>query len=189
MANKLFIVLSSPSGGGKSTVAKHLMTMHSEIKFSVSATTRAMRTGETFGKDYYFLTKAEFVEKIENSELIEYEEIFGNYYGTLTSELQKAVDENYKLIFDVDVKGALSIKKAFPSESLLVFLAPPDMATLENRLRNRKTESEQQIAKRLSRAEMEIAESIKFDYVIVNKVLENTLKEAESIIKNEIYEN
>ena len=188
MKNKSFIVLSSPSGGGKTTVAKHLMAKYPQISFSISATTRNMRPGETNGKDYYFLTKEDFKAKIANNELVEYEEIFGNYYGTLISELQRAKDENKILLFDVDVKGALSIKKFYPEESILIFLAPPSIEILEQRLRNRNTESEEQLSKRLARAKSEIDQADKFDYLIINNILDETLQNAVNIVKNQIFD-
>ena len=188
MKNKRFIVLSSPSGGGKTTVAKYLMSKYPQISFSISATTRNKRPGEIDAKDYYFLSKEDFQSKIDNNELIEYEEIFGNYYGTLISELHRAKQEDKILLFDVDVKGALSIKKLYPEESLLIFLSPPSIEVLEQRLRNRKTESEEQLANRLSRAKSEIDQADKFDYLIVNNILEETLSKSENIIKNNIFD-
>jgi guanylate kinase len=188
MKNKIFIVLSSPSGGGKTTVAHHLMSIYPNAKFSISATTRPPRHNEINGKDYYFLSKEEFLNKINNNELVEYEEIFGNYYGTLKSELDKARTNNNILIFDVDVKGALSIKKLYPDESLLIFIAPPSLEILEQRLRNRNTETDEQIKTRISRAKMELDQVDKFDYVIVNNQLEKTLDTVTEIAKKEIKE-
>lgn len=186
MNKKRFIVLSSPSGGGKTTVAKYLMGKYSQISFSISATTRNLRPGEIDGKDYYFLSKEVFKNKIDRGELIEYEEIFGNYYGTLLSELLRAKNEDKILLFDVDVKGALSIRKHYPQESLLIFLAPPNIEILEQRLRNRNTENEEQLSKRLARAKSEIEQANKFDYLIVNNLLDETLEKSENIIKKEI---
>ncbi len=183
LKNKNLIVLSSPSGGGKSTVAHHLLRIYSNVRFSVSATTRSIRTGEQNGREYFFLTKEEFQNKIDTNQLVEYEEIFGNFYGTLRSEIDNALKANECLIFDVDVKGAFSIKKAFPEDSILIFLTPPATQVLEERLRNRKTETDEQIVKRLERAEFEIAQSSLFDFTIVNNELENTLKNAEALVE------
>lgn len=188
MNKKRFIVLSSPSGGGKTTVAKYLMGKYPQISFSISATTRNIRPGEVDGKDYYFLSKEEFKSKIEQDELVEYEEIFGNYYGTLVSELQRAKNEDKILLFDVDVKGALSIRKFYPEESLLIFLSPPSIEILEQRLRNRNTENEEQLSKRLARAKSEIDQADKFDYLIINNLLDETLDKSENIIKKEIFD-
>jgi guanylate kinase len=183
MNKRSLIVLSSPSGGGKTTLAKHLMKLYPKIKFSTSATTRAKREGEIDGKDYYFLSKSEFEAKIQNDELIEYEEIFGNYYGTLKSVTEKAINNDELLIFDIDVLGALSIKKAFPDNSLLIFISPPSFEILEERLRNRKTESDEQIRIRLSRAEMEMSHKDKFNHIIVNNDLETSKTKIEEIAK------
>jgi guanylate kinase len=176
------IVLSAPSGAGKTTVARHLLAQFPFLSFSVSATTRTQRPGEVHGKDYFFLSRDEFRARIEKGDLIEYEEIFGNYYGTLRSVAQEAINRGDFLIFDVDVKGALSLRNAFPSETLLIFVAPPDLETLANRLRSRQTETSDQIELRLSRAEMEMAHRDAFDVVLVNNQLEATLKQAVSIV-------
>lgn len=186
MNDKNLIVLSSPSGGGKSTVARHLMALYPSLKFSVSATTRSMRPGESYGKEYFFLTKEEFQIKIDENELIEYEEIFGNFYGTLKNVVQSEIASGNCLLFDVDVKGALSIQNFFPDNSLLIFLSPPDLPTLESRLRNRKTETDEQIQNRLSRAEYEMSLAYLFDYVIINDDLNITLKKAEEIVAKNI---
>ena len=183
MSKKSLIVLSSPSGGGKTTLAKYLMSLYPEIKFSVSATTRDKRPGETNAVDYYFLSNEEFANKIKENELIEFEEIFGNFYGTMKSATQKAIQNDEKLIFDIDVLGAISIKKAFPEESLLIFISPPSLEILESRLRNRKTESEEQIQIRLSRAEMEMGLKDQFDYVIINEDLESSKSKIAEIVK------
>jgi guanylate kinase len=183
MNNKRLLVLSSPSGGGKTTVAKHLLSTFTNLRFSISATTRSKRPNEIDGKDYFYLSKEEFNEKVKNDELVEYEEIFGNYYGTLKSEISNSINSSFNLIFDVDVKGALSIKRAFPEESLLIFLSPPNKETLAKRLKGRETETENQINTRLQRAEMELSQADKFDFIIINDNLEQTLAKAEAITK------
>lgn len=183
MPKKSLIVLSSPSGGGKTTLAKHLIALYPEIKFSTSATTRKKREGEINGKDYFFLSKDEFNEKIDRDELIEYEEIFGNYYGTLRNVTENAINQDELLIFDIDVLGALSIKEAFPNDSLLIFISPPSFEILEERLRNRKTETEDQIKIRLSRAEMEMSHKDEFDHILINQDLETSKKKIEEIAK------
>lgn len=183
---KKLIALSSPSGGGKTTVAKFLLGKYPKLRFSISATTRGMRPNEVDGKDYYFMTKEDFLETVEKGGFVEHEEIFGNYYGTLHSEIQKALDNDERLLFDVDVKGAISLKKAYPEDSITMFLVPPDMEELEKRLRKRSTETEEQIQTRLKRSGMEMGMKDKFDFVVVNDLLENTLKEADEILNHHL---
>jgi guanylate kinase len=152
------------------------------LGFSVSATTRNKRPAEVHGRDYFFLSREEFKNRIAADDLIEYEEIFGNYYGTLKSVVQEALNRGEFLIFDVDVKGALSLRKAFPDDTLLLFVSPPDLETLAVRLRNRHTETEEQISLRLSRAEMEMGHRDQFDHVLVNDDLHKTLEKAVEIV-------
>ncbi len=180
---KKLIVLSSPSGGGKTTVTKYIMSLYPDIMFSVSATTREQRFDETDGKDYVFLDRKEFVERLDQGDLIEYEVIYGNYYGTMKSEVAKALEDDHKMIFDIDVKGALSIRKHFPNDSILIFIAPPSLDVLEKRLLNRSSESSEQIYNRLTRAKMEITYQDKFDYVIMNDKLHDTLESVKTLME------
>lgn len=182
-SKKHLIVLSAPSGAGKTTVAKHLMSRFPSLRFSVSATTRTKRDGEVDGTDYFFLSRDEFRDAISRNELIEYEEIYGNYYGTLKSAVVEAVELGDILIFDVDVKGALSLRQAFPEDTLLIFVAPPSIETLGKRLTQRHTETKEQIAVRLARAEMEMAHQEQFDQVLINEDLTETLNKAEDIVR------
>ncbi len=176
-------MLSAPSGAGKTTIAREILARYpAEAIFSVSATTRPMRAGERDGIDYYFLTREKFEELIASHALIEYEEIFGNYYGTPKSEVERARQMGKRLLFDIDVKGGLSIRRKFPNESLLIFIAPPDMGTLETRLRARMTESDETVRRRLERAEMEMAMANDYDYIVVNDHLERAVGEVEGII-------
>jgi guanylate kinase len=177
--DKKLIVLSSPSGGGKTTVARHLLKIFPQLKFSISATTRAMREGETNGRDYFFLSKQDFLQLVKTKGLVEWEEIYGNYYGTLRSEIDNCLNSNYCLLFDIDVKGAMSLRKEYPNDTVLFFLAPPEIDVAIKRLKARKTETPEQILKRIERMKMELEYQDKFDHVIVNNVLSDTLVEAE----------
>ncbi|MFY8001930.1 MAG: guanylate kinase [Candidatus Kapaibacteriota bacterium] len=180
---KRLFIFSAPSGAGKTTIAKHLLTQYDFMRFSISATTRARRPQETHAKDYYFLSLAEFEEAVRHGDLAEHEQIFGNYYGTLRSEIDSALRDGKSLVFDIDVKGALSLQRAYPSESLLIFVAPPSMEVLTRRLTERNTESDEQLKLRLERAAMELAEQDKFDEIIVNDDLERAFADARAIVE------
>ena len=186
MVRGRLIVVSAPSGSGKTTIAKKIIEKFPFVKFSVSATTRPKRDGEVDGKDYFFVTREEFEKKIQNGELLEWEEIYGNYYGTLKSVVEDALKNGDVLLFDVDVNGAISIKRKFPDDSVLIFIKPPNMETLKERLRRRRTESEEQLKKRLERVPMELEKAIYFDYIFVNDKLEDTVKSVERAIFNEV---
>lgn len=186
---KNLIVISSPSGGGKSTISKHLLSLYPNIRFSVSATTRKKREGEIDGKDYYFLEREIFEDKIKANDLIEYEEIFGNLYGTLKSEVKEKIVNGETILFDVDVKGAISLRNEFPNDTLLIFIAPPNISILEQRLRARRTESDVEISNRLNRAEEENKYSNKFDYIVVNDKLELAFKNIEEIAEKHLNPN
>jgi len=181
--SKSLILLSAPSGAGKTTIAHAILDKHpADVMFSVSATTRTQRPGERDGIDYYFVTREKFEELISSGALIEYEEIFGNYYGTPTSEVERAKAMGKRLIFDIDVKGGISIRRKFPNESLLIFIAPPSFDILEQRLRARKTESNETVVRRLDRAAMEMEMAKEYDKVVVNDNLDRAIAEVESII-------
>lgn len=181
-AHKRLFIFSAPSGAGKTTITQYLLQRFPSLCFSISATTRQQRPGEVHGRNYYFLTREEFEQRIANSELAEYEEIFGNLYGTLKSEIQRALDEGRHLVFDVDVKGALALRNAFPDDSLLIFIAPPDLDKLRERLSARNTESEEQLRLRLARAEMEMERQNEFDILLINDDLATALDEAEQVV-------
>jgi guanylate kinase len=181
--NKHLIVISSPSGGGKSTVANYILKNYPYITFSISATTRKKRDGEQNGIHYFFLNREEFFEKVNEGNFIEYEELFGNYYGTLRSEVEKALKNDNFLLFDVDVKGAFSIKKSFPDDSVLLFIAPTNIDQLEQRLISRQSESQEQIQKRLERVQMELDASKYFDIIIINDKLEETLDKVDKFFR------
>jgi len=178
------IILSAPSGAGKTTLAKHILANKDfKLKFSVSATTRGPREGEINGKDYYFLTLKDFKKKIEEREFIEWEEVYnGILYGTLKSEIQRIFDEGYNVLFDVDVKGALNLKKYFGDKALSIFVAPPSFNELKRRLENRGTETPESLKKRLDRAKKELTYIDKFDKVVVNDDIEKAKTELTEIV-------
>lgn len=179
------IILSAPSGSGKSTVIKQLLT-RSDLKlgFSVSATSRAPRGEEKHGVEYYFLTPAEFEEKVQKGEFAEWEEVYpGCRYGTLFSEIERVTEkEGADLIMDIDVKGGVNLKKKFADRAISIFLMPPSLKELECRLRSRATDSEDQIEKRLAKAEYEIGFAPRFDFEVVNDDLEKAVEEVAAII-------
>lgn len=180
-AGKL-IVLSAPSGAGKTSIAKVLLQRFPQMTFSVSATTRTMRPGETHGRDYFFLTKEDFRGRIDRGELVEWEEIYTNYYGTLKSEVDRALANGRVMLFDVDVKGALSIKTKYPNDSLIIFVSPPSAEELRTRLLNRKTEDAATIERRMARVPMEMELATKFDHRVVNDDLQRACDEATEIV-------
>jgi len=176
-----FVVLSAPSGGGKTTIAKMLAKKYKNISISISATTREIRSREEEGKDYYFLSKREFTENIQKENFLEYEKVHGDYYGTLKNRVEELVKQGLTLIFDIDVNGALSIKKKYP-EAILLFIKPPSLDELKARLKKRKSESDEAINKRLSRIEFEYRKSEAFDHIIINDNLNHTVEKIEKII-------
>lgn len=178
------IILSAPSGTGKSTIIGKLMKLPElRLGFSISATSRKPRGQEVHGKDYFFLTEKEFQEKIDNGEFVEWEEVYaGTRYGTLESEVRRVTESGHNLIMDVDVKGALNIKKRFGAGALSVFVMPPDIETLEKRLRSRGTDSEETILHRLAKAKYEMGFSEEFDTVVVNDSLPRAVEEMKRII-------
>ncbi len=181
----MLFVIAAPSGAGKTTIVNEILKMNPELIFSVSATTRKIRKGEIEGKDYFFFTKEEFQNKINNHELVEYEVLFNqDYYGTLKSFVENNLEENKSVIFDVDVKGALAIKNIYKDNAVLIFIMPPDVETLKERLKNRATESQEQINERIKRVDLEIGKTNHFDYIVLNDNLKNAVTEVNNIIKS-----
>lgn len=174
------IIFSAPSGAGKTTIVQRLLrNKELKLEFSISATTRSPRGQEVHGTDYYFLSVPDFKNKIENDALIEWEEVYENsFYGTLKSELECIWEKGNHVAFDVDVKGGINMKKLFGKHALSIFIMPPSVAVLEQRLRGRGTETEDKIKQRLARAEYEISLANQFDVQIVNDVLERSIEEA-----------
>lgn len=180
--NKL-VIFSAPSGSGKTTVVKHLLATNPNLEFSISATTRAKRPNEVHGKDYYFLSPEEFEEKLANNEFLEHEQVYeGLYYGTLKSEVDRIWANGKSVIFDVDVVGGLNIKKIYGKQALAVFLRPPSVEELMQRLKARETEVEHELNQRIGKANEELKYEKQFDIVLINNILAHTLKETESIV-------
>lgn len=176
------IAISSPSGGGKTSVIKRILKDFPEIIFSISATTRPKRSNEVNGIDYYFISVKEFEERIKKNEFIEWERFYDYYYGTLKSFVVDNINSGKSVLFEVDVKGALSLKKIY-SGSCLIFIDPPSFEELVKRLKRRKTESEADLQKRIDRAKMELSYKDKFDYIFINDDLEKVYKNVKSLIK------
>ncbi len=176
------IVFSAPSGTGKSTIAKLVLDRIPGIRFSVSATTRQKRQGEIDGANYYFLSKEEFEEKVRGGGFIEHEYFFGNHYGTLLDKTLQVIDSGASILLDLDVKGALNLKKIFPDNSLLLFIKPPSMEVLQQRLKGRESEDEESMKARLDRAKLELEFADRFDQVVVNDNLDTAVDAVTAII-------
>ncbi|MBI4547965.1 MAG: guanylate kinase [Ignavibacteriae bacterium] len=184
MPGSKLIVISAPSGSGKTTIVRESLKRHPEILFSVSATTRPKREFEVHGKDYFFITKEEFKRKIQNDELVEWEQLYGDYYGTLRSEVDRALRSGKSMLFDVDVNGALSIRAQYPKETVLIFIKPPSMEILTQRLMKRGTETLETIRTRLERVPMELEKENEFHFCVVNDDLQTATDEVDRIIHN-----
>ncbi|MGB0932987.1 MAG: guanylate kinase [Lishizhenia sp.] len=179
------IIFSAPSGAGKTTIVKHLLTKELGLEFSISACSRDPRPGEVNGKDYHFLGLAGFKELIRENDFIEWEEVYtDNYYGTLRMEIERIWSAGNTVIFDVDVIGGLNLKKIFGEDALAIFVQPPSYDELEKRLRFRSTETEDKINQRMSKAREELAKADHFDYVLVNDDLDKAKAEAEDLVSN-----
>ncbi len=184
MGDGLLIVLSGPSGTGKGTVCDALMKHRSDLVLSVSCTTRERRPGEFEGVDYFYKTKEEFDELIKQGEFLEYASVYSNYYGTPKSFVMKKLKEGRNVLLEIDVQGALNVKKASP-EGVYLFLVPPSFKELEHRIRSRATETEEQIRMRLSKAAGEMGLMGEYDYVIVNDSIESVVHSIGCIIEAE----
>ncbi|HZH73895.1 MAG TPA: guanylate kinase [Mariniphaga sp.] len=177
------LIFSAPSGSGKTTIVQHLLSVYDNLAFSVSATCRQPRGNEVNGKDYYFLTENEFRIKIQNNEFLEWEEVYSDVlYGTLKSEVERLRNKGKTVVFDVDVVGGVNIKKYYGDEALAVFIKPPSVEELKNRLKNRSTETEETIAMRIAKAEQELTYEKHFDVVLVNENLQVAIKEVEQLV-------
>lgn len=178
------IIISAPSGAGKTTIVHRLMQQGLNLAFSVSATTRPRRSNEVDGKDYLFLSEADFRERIDQGGFVEWEEVYpGRFYGTLRSEVDTILDAGCHPIFDVDVEGGLNLKGHFGQEALAIFIAPPSLEALEARLRTRGTETEESLRKRVEKAAHELTYAPRFDAVVVNDDLERASSEAHALVR------
>jgi len=181
------LIVSAPSGSGKSTIVQWLMKEHPELKlyFSISATSRAPRGTEQNGVEYFFLTPEEFRQRIENDEFLEYEEVYQNrFYGTLKAQVERQREAGQNVVFDVDVKGGINIKKYYDDEALSLFIQPPSVEELRRRLVGRATDTPEAIEERLAKAEYEMTFASQFDHIIVNDDLETAKQETLKLVKD-----
>ena len=181
----LMVVLSSPSGAGKTTLTRRLLAENTDMTMSVSATTRPPRSGERDGEDYYFVTKTRFAELEEQGEFLEHAKVFDNHYGTPRGPVEEALMQGQDVIFDIDWQGAQQLTQAAPYDLVKIFILPPNMRELEKRLRTRAQDSDAVIAKRMSKSEAEISHWAEYDYVVVNEDIETALQELLSIVRSE----
>lgn len=179
------IILSSPSGAGKTTIAKALLQARKDIGYSVSCTTRSPRAGEVEGKDYYFVSRTDFIERMSEGAFAEWAEVHGNLYGTLKTEIQRVLGEGRHVMMDVDIQGAALLRRSFPSV-VTIFVLPPSGEVMLDRLRNRKTEGKEAIVRRLESALQELQAVEDYEYVVVNDVLDESVRRVSSIIDAEV---
>ncbi len=185
--NGCLVLVSSPSGGGKTTIIKKIIETNTDkFKYSISLTTRKKRNGEVDGRDYWFVDEETFQEKINSDQLLEHENVHGNYYGTPKGPIVNWINNGNIVFMDVDVLGALSIRKKYPKDSLLIFLSPPDFKTLEDRLIGRSTETIEQIEIRMERVKKEMELAKEFDHIIINNEIDETVNSVLSVIQKRI---
>ena len=179
------IIFSAPSGAGKTTIVHHLLSKIPDLEFSISATTRAKRGDEVHGRDYYFISKEEFLHKIAKKEFVEFEEVYtGTFYGTLRSEIERIWSKGKHVIFDIDVEGGLHLKKKFGEQALAIFVQPPSLEVLIERLTGRGTDSAEKLAERIVKADKELKYADRFDVIQKNYDLETACSEAVELVSN-----
>ena len=179
------VVLSSPSGAGKTTLTKQILNTSRNILMSVSATTRQPRPGEVDGEDYIFLSKSKFSEMIDNDEFLEYAKVFDNFYGTPRAPVETALARGFDIVFDIDWQGAQQLTQAAANDLVKIFILPPNMRELENRLRSRAQDSDDVIARRMSKSENEISHWAEYDYIIINEDISEAIEELTTIVNAE----
>lgn len=184
MDKGLLIVISGPSGAGKGTICKRLLNDLNDIKVSISATTRSPRVGEVEGESYYFLDKDEFLKKIDNEEFLEYAKVYGNYYGTLKKEVLKEIEDGKNIILEIDIQGALEVKKNYPS-GVFIFILPPSINELKSRIEGRGTDSKETILKRMDCVYDELNYAFQYDYVVLNDDINLAVEKVKNIINAE----
>jgi guanylate kinase len=185
MTQGKLIIFSAPSGAGKTTIVKHLLQKYPTLSFSISATTREARGDEQHEKDYYFISQEAFLHKVAHQEFVEFEEVYnGTFYGTLRSEIQRIWNEGKHVIFDIDVEGGLRLKRKYEENALAIFVQPPSLEVLKERLTGRGTDSESKLKERFIKAEKELKYADKFDVILKNYDLEVACQEAEQLIEN-----
>ena len=178
------VIITAPSGAGKTTIVKHLKEVFSQLAFSISATTRLKRKDEVHGKDYFFTTSDEFNELIANGDLVEWQEVYENqFYGTLRSEVDRIWDDQKHILFDIDVKGATNLKSKFQFDALSIFIKPPSLSTLMERLINRRSESPDDLKRRIRKMKEELSYESEFDLSVINDDLEVALEHTEQLVR------
>jgi len=177
------IIFSAPSGAGKTTIVKHLLKKFPSLSFSISATTRELRGDEKKDKDYYFISKEDFLHKVAHQEFVEFEEVYnGTFYGTLRSEIQRIWNDGKHVIFDIDVEGGLRLKRKYEDDALAIFVQPPSLEVLKERLTGRGTDSAEKLQERFIKAEKELGYANKFDVILKNYELDTACAEAEKLV-------
>ncbi|UCE05186.1 MAG: guanylate kinase [bacterium] len=183
----LLVILSSPSGGGKTSVIQKILQKHSEkYVYSISATTRKPRPGEIDGKDYFFLSEEQFRNNISNDLFLEWENVHGYFYGTPKAYIEKCINDGKFVLLDIDVNGALQVAQNYPEKTITIFISPPSMEKLIERLQNRQTDSDEEINKRLERIPIEMEKSKQFDYIVFNYKLDKTAEEVVRIVDKKV---
>ncbi len=178
------IIFSAPSGAGKTTLVRALLKKGLNLRFSVSATTRSPRKGEIDGREYYFMSKEDFLQHVANQEFIEYEEVYeGLLYGTLAREVDALMARGFHVVFDIDVMGGLNIKKKYGDQALSVFIMPPDLEVLRDRLNKRGTEPDEVMEKRIQKARWELSFAVQFDAIVVNRDLHEAIEEVTEMVR------